>query len=66
MNIGSLRKEIMDGCPEGFEDDLKAIIDDLEQKVGEIVGKLNITCIGEMDNIEDAHRLADELADSLY
>jgi hypothetical protein len=66
MNKGELRSEIMDICPEDFEDELKIFIDKLEGLAGEIVGELDITSISDIGKIESAYDLADDLADALY
>lgn len=66
MRRSELRSEIMDACPEGFEDELKDFIDRVEGLVGDIVSELSIKDISDIGNVEDAHRLADDLADSLY
>ena len=66
MNKSELRSEIMDNCPEEFEDELKDFIDKLEGLVGEIMGELDITNISDIGRIAEAYDLADNLADGLY
>jgi len=66
MIRGDLRNDIMEKCPEDFEDELKDFIDTVEQRVGDIRDRLNITDINQINHIEDAFSMADELADWLY
>ena len=66
MTKGELRSEIMDNCPEEFEEELKDFIDKLEGLVGEIVSELDISSVGDLDKIESAYNLADDLSDALY
>ena len=63
---GDLRKEIMDECPEEFEETLKDFIDKIEGLSSDILSNLNINSINELDKIEDAYRLTDELCDGLW
>jgi hypothetical protein len=60
------RTKIMDECPEGFEDDLKDFIDEIEGVLTTIRDTMVITGLEELSNIETAYDLVDELADSLY
>lgn len=66
MIRGERRKQIMENCPEDFEDELKAFIDELESAVGDIVSELSIKEITDIERIADGFNLADKLADSLY
>ena len=66
MNKGQRRKDILDGCPEEFYEQLVSFIDDIEVIVNEIKDDLDICGIGEIDRIENAYDTADSLADSLY
>lgn len=66
MQKCELRTEIMEKCPEEFEDTLKDFIDKLETLVGEIVNELDIRDISDIGQIEEAHSLADNLNDALY
>ena len=64
--IAKRRKDILDGCPEEFYEQLVSFIDDIEVIVNEIKDDLDICSIGEIDRIENAYDTADSLADSLY
>jgi hypothetical protein len=56
----------MKNCPEGFDEELKDFIDDIEDEVGKIIVDLDITCVADLDNIDSALDTAKELAISLY
>lgn len=56
----------MQDCPEEFEDRLKEIIDDIEDKVNKIKDKLDINKLSDLGDIEDAFDLASDLASELY
>lgn len=61
------RSDIMDECPEEFEDKLKEIVDYMEGKFGEIKDVLeSITSIYDLDKVSDACAIADELNTDLY
>lgn len=60
------RKEIMENCPEEFEDELKGFIDNIESRVNEIESKLEIKGICDLSNIEDAFDLVQSLSVDLY
>ena len=60
------RNDIMQDCPEEFEDRLKEIIDDIEDKVNKIKDKLDINKLSDLGDIEDAFDLASDLASELY
>lgn len=60
------RDEIMADCPEEFEDRLKEIVDGLEEEVKAIASLLEITCVSELYQINDAFDLADKLCSDLY
>lgn len=66
MQKGELRKEIMDGCPEEFENSLKNSVDKLEGLLNAILNKFEINSITDISNVEDACNLVDDLCDSLY
>jgi hypothetical protein len=63
---GEKRQLIMDLCPEDFTEILGRFIDDVEQDVCGIRDLLDISRMDELDQIEDAHSAATDLADSLY
>jgi len=63
---GQKRKKIMDECPEEFEDELKSFIDEVESEVGSIVDLLDISSIDELHQIEEAQKIATNLADDIY
>lgn len=60
------RKEIMDKCPEEFEDELKDFIDSVESKFVEIEELLSTITIDFLDNIVDARAISDKAATDLY
>ena len=60
------RKEIMEDCPEEFEDKLKDIVDYFEGRFNEVVSHLDIDGIGQVNQIEYAYDLAKDIADDLY
>lgn len=60
------RKDIMEHCPEEFEDTLKDFIDECESRFQEIRNMLDIKDIDQLDQISDAYRLADDYASDLY
>ena len=60
------RNEIMEYCPEEFEDQLKDIVDHLENKFNEIRDLLDITRIDELDRITEAFELAKDISSDLY
>lgn len=47
-------------------DSFKDFVDEVETKVNEIKGLLDITHIGELSNIEDAFDKVKDLADEMY
>lgn len=64
--MGKRRKEIMDKCPEDFEDDLRDFIDSIEHELSAIRDMMEVTCISELDKIDDAHNLLTDLCDELF
>ena len=60
------RQEIMDNCPEGFEDELKDILEHFEGKFVDIRDMLDINDISQLDRVEDAYKIAKDTADDLY
>jgi hypothetical protein len=60
------RKEIMEKCPEGFEDDMTDILDYFEGKFTEIEDHLDIDGIGQVNQIEYAYELAKDIRTDLY
>ena len=60
------RKEIMDNCPDDFEDEMKDILDYFEGKFGDIRDQLDISDISQLDRVEDAYSLAKDVAEDLY
>lgn len=63
---GKLRNEIMEKCPDGFKDELKSFIDDIEHIVGSIRDTMQISDISDIGNVDTAHDMISELADDLY
>lgn len=64
--ISTRRNKIMEICPEGFEDDLKAFIDDIENEVIEIRDKMDIHGLSQLHELDEAHDKMCDLAASLY
>ena len=60
------RAKIMEDCPEGFEDDLKDIVDYFEGKFNEIKNNMEITQLSDLGHIEAAYGIACDAADDLY
>jgi len=60
------RKDIMDKCPEEFEEDLKDFIDSIEHRVNEVEGKMDIKDIGDIADLNDAYTLLKDIAEDLY
>ena len=63
---GSLRRKMMNACPEEFEGELKGYIDDIERRLNKIKNKMNITSINKLSDIEEAYDDLGDLADDLY
>lgn len=64
--MGELRSKIMDKCPEGFEDDLKDFIDEIEMDVNTIKNAMEINSLSDLASIETAADMISDLADNLY
>ena len=64
--MANKRNKIMDECPEGFEDELKVFIDDIESELSSIKSKMDIDGLDGLSDIEDAYDLLSDLTDSLY
>lgn len=60
------RAEIMQDCPEEFEDRLKEIVDHFEQRFKDIKDKFDITSVHDLYQIEEALDIADEETQNLY
>jgi hypothetical protein len=66
MQKGELRNEILEGCPEECKTVLSDFIDKLEVLTSDIIDNLSIESISDIGNIEEAHRLAEDLLYALY
>ena len=66
MNRGELRKEILENCPDEFDEELNVFISKVEGLVDDILSSLVINDISELYKIEEAYELADNLHDGLY
>lgn len=62
----SKRKEIMNECPEEFEDSLKDYIDEIEGAMADILKLLEIECVSDIGNIELAVDKCRDMASDLY
>lgn len=60
------RKEVMEKCPDEFEEEMKSILDYFEDKFNEIRNHLEIDGIGQINQIEYAYDLSKEIATDLY
>ena len=60
------RQEIMDNCPDDFEDEMKDILDYFEGKFGDIRDQLDINDISQINRVEDAYDIAKDVAGDLY
>ena len=60
------RKDIMERCPEDFEDLLKDFIDEVESRFQKVRDLLDIKDVDQLDQVSNAHRLADDYAGDLY
>lgn len=61
------RQDIMDDCPEEFEDRLKEIVDHLETVFDEIKEKLgSIGSIDDLDRVSEAYSIAEKANSDLY
>lgn len=60
------RKELMQNCPEGFEDGMKDIIDYFEGQFVAIREQLEIENLSQLNHIEEAYIMAAKIADDLY
>jgi len=60
------RKEIMDNCPDDFEDEMKDIIDYFEGQFVAIRNQLEIDDLSQLNRIEEAYVMAQKAADDLY
>ena len=63
---GILRKQIIDNCPESFEEELNTFINKVEDRINRIKDIMNITHIGQLSDIEEAYDKLSELANDLY
>jgi hypothetical protein len=60
------RKEIMQNCPEEFEDDLKEFIDEIEGELNSIKDHMDIRSLTDLERIDEAHDMIIKLAEDLY
>jgi hypothetical protein len=60
------RLDMMRDCPEGFEEELKSIIDYLEGQFVDIRDALNIRGLSDIGEIERAYDVARDMCDRLY
>ena len=60
------RNDIMDGCPEGFETELKDIIDYFEGRFADINSLLNLNYTADIVKVLEAQEMAEKLAEDLY
>lgn len=60
------RKDIMEHCPKDFEDLLKDFIDEVESRFQKVRDLLDIKDVDQLDQVSNAHRLADDYAGDLY
>lgn len=58
--------KIVEECSDDIQDEIKNAIDDIEMKFVEIRDLLDKIDIHNLDNIEDAFKVADDMADELY
>lgn len=63
---GQRRKAIMEECPEEFQEKLKDIIDEIEDIVNDVLGKMEIRSLSDLDSIDDAYNKLVDFADSIY
>lgn len=64
--MGKLRDEIMEKCPEDFEDDLKDFIDTVEGIVNSAKNEMDIKSISDVGGIDTGFDIISELAEDLY
>lgn len=60
------RSDITDDCPEEFAEQLNTFLDHIEYRVREIRDSLDISGVGDLQNIESAYDDAKILCDDLY
>jgi len=60
------RREIMDGCPEEFEDRLKEIVDHFEGIFNDINQALDIKNLNDLESIVEAADISYKAAGDLY
>lgn len=63
---GELREKILDECPDDFRDELADWINDLEQRMEEIVDLLDISSVHDLSDIEDAKSKLEDLKDAIW
>jgi len=60
------RKEMLEDCPEEFEEKLIEIIDHIEGKINDVLETFKITSLDDLGEIVKAHDELSELAGDLY
>jgi hypothetical protein len=64
--MGRYREDIMEQCPEGFEDELKGFIDLVEGEVNTAKDHMEINSITDLARLDEAHDMLCALSESLY
>ena len=64
--VSRRRQDIMDTCPEGFEEDLKDFIDEIEGEINTAKDHMEVSSLSDLDRIDEARDMLVDLADSLY
>jgi len=60
------RQDMMEDCPEEFEDRLEEIINHVEGRVTSIKETMDINSIGQIGSLDTANDMVIDLADDLY
>ena len=60
------RTEMLNNCPEEFEDELSSILDNIESRVNEALSLLEIKSLSEVFNLVEAQDKLTSLSEDLY
>jgi molybdopterin-guanine dinucleotide biosynthesis protein A len=64
--MSNLRKEIMEKCPEEFEEQLLDFIDMIEVNISDILNFFEIDSIDDLHQLRDAYNQLNDLKNELY
>lgn len=64
--MSELRNRLVINCPEEFKPELKGIIDEIENRIGAVLKKMEIRSLSDLSKIEEAYQDLYELHLELY